>query len=110
MAKEFAKAFYNSKAWRECRKSYIAYRIAIDGGMCENCHNNLGYICHHIIELTPENINDPNIALNHSNLRYDCKHCHDEEDNHFVKRAQEIVGPVIFDPYGNPIGREEAKN
>ena len=63
MAKEFAKAFYNSKRWKDCRRAYIAKRIAIDGGMCETCHEVPGYIVHHKIELTPDNINDPDIAL-----------------------------------------------
>ena len=31
---------------------------------------------HHIIELTPENINDPSIALNPDNLISLCKSCH----------------------------------
>lgn len=35
MAREFAKKFYNSKAWRKCRTTYIEHRVAIDGGMCE---------------------------------------------------------------------------
>jgi len=50
MAKEWAKPFYNSKQWKQCRKSYIAHRISIDGGMCEHCHRELGYI-DHITEL-----------------------------------------------------------
>ena len=37
MAKEFARAFYNSKRWKDCRRAYIAKRISIDGGMCETC-------------------------------------------------------------------------
>ena len=35
MAREFAKKFYNSKAWRKCRATYIEHRVAVDGGMCE---------------------------------------------------------------------------
>ena len=34
---------------------------------------------HHIEELTPFNINDPNITLNFDNLEYVCKVCHDNE-------------------------------
>ena len=58
MAKEFARAFYNSKRWKDCRRAYIAKRISIDGGMCETCHEVPGYIVHHKIELTPDNISD----------------------------------------------------
>lgn len=80
MAKEFAKAFYNSKRWKKCREAYIAYRCAVDGGMCESCHEVPGYIVHHKIELNPENINDPDIALSFSNLKYDCHVCHQKEN------------------------------
>ncbi len=76
MAKDFAKAFYRSKAWLKCRASFIAQRLAIDGGMCQRCKDKLGYIVHHKEWLTPGNINDPDIALNHSNLEYVCHDCH----------------------------------
>lgn len=79
MAKDFAKAFYNSSKWKRCRNAYIAKRIAVDGGMCETCREAVGYIVHHVIELTPENINDPDISLNHFNLKYDCHICHQKE-------------------------------
>lgn len=106
MAKEFAKKFYNSKAWKECRKSYIANRVSIDGGLCETCKQNLGYIVHHKITLTPKNINKPNISLNHELLQYDCKPCHDEEhfeDMHGVEREPTRC---VFGPDGQPIPRE----
>lgn len=80
MAKEFAKGFYNSKRWQQCRDSYIAKRKSIDGGLCETCRERLGYIVHHRIELTPENINDPDIALSHGNFKYDCHICHNKEN------------------------------
>lgn len=63
MAKDFAKKFYMGKAWKKCRQSYIAERIRIDGGMCEECHKNLGYIIHHKVALTPQNIDNPDITL-----------------------------------------------
>lgn len=80
MAKEFARAFYNSKRWKDCRRAYIAKRISIDGGMCETCHEVPGYIVHHKTELTPDNINDPDIALGFNNLKYDCHICHQKEN------------------------------
>lgn len=101
MAKEFAKAFYNSKAWQKCRASYIAERVMIDGGLCETCHEKPGYIVHHRIPLTPENISTPEVSLNHCNLKYDCKECHDEEEAHaFVKRTKPLC---IFDQNGQPV-------
>lgn len=81
MAKEFAKKFYRSKEWINCRATYIDERIKNDGGMCEHCKKELGYIVHHVEEITPLNINDPNITLNHNNLEYVCKKCHDNEHN-----------------------------
>lgn len=82
IAKDWAKAFYKSAAWLKCRASYIANRVAIDGGLCEECGEQLGYIVHHTTLLTPENINDPEVALNHDLLKYDCKRCHDYEEAH----------------------------
>ena len=102
VAKEFAKSFYESKAWKRCRRSYIAGRMMIDGGTCEVCKENPGYILHHKIILTKENINDPNVSLNWSNLRWECKACHDAEEGHGVsnKRAGLLVA---FDAEGQPI-------
>lgn len=100
MAKEFAKAFYHSKQWRDCRAAYIAHRKSIDGGMCENCGQAPGYIVHHKEELTPDNINDPHISLGFWNLKYDCHICHNKEG-----KGEEIPGLVElqFDSEGNPI-------
>jgi hypothetical protein len=79
MAREFAKPFYNSAAWKRVRKSFIANRVSIDGGMCQMCHEELGYIVDHIVELTPENINDPNITLHWSNFQYLGLKCHNRK-------------------------------
>lgn len=76
MAKEFAKKFYDSKAWKDCRRSFISYRISIDGGMCQHCKDKLGFIVDHKEELTPDNINNPDITLNHNNFQYLCLECH----------------------------------
>lgn len=103
MAKEFAKGFYNSKAWERCRDSYIAQRVAIDGGLCETCHEAVGYIVHHKEPLTPQNINDPTIALNHELLEYDCKDCHDRKEGHGVGSKMEMV-VCVFDNEGNVTG------
>ncbi|MEC2597285.1 HNH endonuclease, partial [Bacillus cereus] len=34
MAKEYAKRFYKSTAWKKCRGAYIAATL---DGMCEHC-------------------------------------------------------------------------
>ena len=101
--KPFAKQFYASKAWKNCRKSYISQRMLIDGGLCEECHEEQGYILHHKILLTEQNINNPNISLNHSNLKYVCKKCHDQYEGHGVGTVVPL--DVLFDKDGMPIGR-----
>lgn len=101
MAKPWAKRFYNSDRWQACRNGYIQERIRIDGGMCEVCKEKLGYIVHHKILLTPENIRNPEVSLNWENLSYECKDCHDQHEGHGVKRS---ISPVcVFDSDGNPI-------
>ena len=79
MAKEWAKPFYNSGAWRKVRKSFIANRVSIDGGMCQHCKEVPGYIVDHIEELSPDNINNTKITLNWSNLQYLCLDCHNKK-------------------------------
>lgn len=100
MAKEFAQGFYKSKAWRQCRAAYIKRRRAVDGGLCETCHAMPGYIVHHKIELTPDNINNPSIALGLNNLKYDCLVCHNKENKY-----DEVAGLARyeFDAEGMPV-------
>lgn len=97
MAKPWATAFYSSKAWERCRYAYISERILADGGYCEICHDEPGYIVHHITELTPTNINDPNVSLNHSNLQFVCKKCHNQTHGVFCESEREY----FFDESGN---------
>lgn len=94
--KEFAKGFYDGTQWIACRDSYRAHRISIDGGMCELCHQRLGFIVHHKTELTPLNIHDPEIALSFSNLQYVCFECHNNIHGVGVNKSR-----VIFDADGN---------
>ena len=101
MAQDFSEAFYRGKAWKQCRASYISKRMMIDGGLCEQCHERQGYIVHHKIKLTPENIGDPDIALNHSRLAYVCKPCHDLEEGHGVRPKDYPL--LKFDERGDPI-------
>ena len=79
MAKPFAKKFYRSEAWIRVRNAYVARRTSIDGGLCERCgatSDNPGEELHHVIPLTPANINEFDIALNPKNLQWLCKDCH----------------------------------
>lgn len=103
MAKEWARAFYKSGPWLASRAGYIAERVRIDGGLCECCHQKLGYIVHHKILLTPHNINDPGVALSWDNFSYECKDCHDLHEGHGV--GGNAAPLVIFDAEGNAVGR-----
>jgi len=95
MAKDYAKQFYNSKAWLQCRAAYISKVF----GLCEKCRHD-GYIVHHKIEITPDNINDPYITLCHDNLQYLCLTCHNRVD-----AAKIIRDDVTFDSRGQLIYR-----
>jgi len=79
MAKDFAKDFYNSPAWKRVRKLYKRDML----GICERCNSNVDLKIHHKIYLTPQNINDPKITMSFSNLELLCINCHNKE--HFVK-------------------------
>lgn len=71
MAKEWAKSFYTSTAWRRVRKEALIR----DMFTCAICYGRAEEV-HHIKELTPLNISDPNIALNLNNLVSLCHNCH----------------------------------
>lgn len=95
--KEYAKEFYKGKKWKKCRSTYIKMRQSVDGGMCERCKRTLGYIVHHKVYITPDNINNPNITLNYNNLEYLCHDCHNKE--HMTTTEQRYR----FDSEGMPI-------
>lgn len=92
MAQDFAKAFYKSKEWLECRDGYIKSVF----GLCERC-GKPGYIVHHKIVLTPENINDPNVTLNWGYLEYLCLDCHNREHGN----GDVVREGLRFDERGN---------
>jgi 5-methylcytosine-specific restriction endonuclease McrA len=100
LAKEYAKKFYNSKAWQVCRQSFIAKRVTVDGAMCEHCGDVPGYIVDHIKEITPNNIDDPNVTLSHDNLQYLCLECHNVKTFSTGSSVRKDIG---FDEQGNVI-------
>lgn len=100
MAKEWAKGFYNSKDWQDVR----ILRIGMDRGLCRMC-GRPGNEVDHIIELTPDNINDPEISLNLDNLQTLCHRCHGIKTR--GDKGEQINGKIldeiIFDANGMPI-------
>lgn len=91
MAKPWAKAFYNSAAWRDTREAYMVSKH----GLCERC-GKPGLIVHHRKALRPQDMNDPARTLGWSNLELLCHHCHDIE--HMAKHNGARCG---FDDDGN---------
>ena len=95
MAQLFARAFYKSRAWRTVR----AQALRRDHYTCADCYGRAEEV-HHGIELTPENINDPSIALNIDLLTSLCHNCH-------TKRTKGDTGDVeagyCFDEKGQVI-------
>lgn len=92
--REFAKAFYESPAWRHTR----AYILKRDAGLCVHC-GEPGVIVHHKIELTPRNIDDPAIALGEDNLETVCRTCHAL----IHEGTPPLADGLVFDADGNII-------
>ena len=92
MALDYAKPFYNSKKWKKLRKYICESRHYT----CEEC-GDYGDQVHHIIEITPDNINDPSITLNEDNLQLLCEECHNAKR----KTEKDLVDGLKFDEFGN---------
>ena len=77
--KEYAAKFYKSKAWQACRNAYVHQAR----GLCEPClmagRVTPGEIVHHKIHLTPDNIHQPEVTMDFSNLELVCRECHAKE-------------------------------
>ena len=71
-------------------------------GLCERCLGKgryiPGYIVHHKILLTTQNINNPNITLNHEHLEYVCLDCHNKE--HHGSGVEVLREGLCFNEYG----------
>lgn len=93
--KDFAESFYKSRAWQRNRAAY-AKSVS---GLCEDCLDLgeivPGDIVHHMVELTPENINDPQIAMAWSNLRLCCR------DHHRLRHKSRGGRRYTVEPGGN---------
>ena len=74
--RDFAKGFYKSKAWKDCR---AAYAKSV-GGLCEVCLAEgryvAGEIVHHKTHINPDNISDVRVILDWNNLQLVCRDCH----------------------------------
>lgn len=93
------KRFYRSDRWNIVR----AIKIAAACGLCEKC-SKPGNEVHHKIHLTPQNINNPNIAINQDNLILLCNECHNKEHHRFGKFTE-----YLFDNEGNLVHSNNKK-
>lgn len=71
--------FYTTQTWRKCRASFLKEK----SGLCELCLSQ-GLIepavhVHHKKPITPDNLDNPEITLNHRNLMALCEEHHQEQ-------------------------------
>ena len=101
--KEFARRFYSSKAWKNTRAAYAKSKrnlceLCLDKGLYKPCE-----IVHHKVELTPENINNPDVTLNWANLQCLCREHHAEIHELYERKRRYKI-----DELGRVISRENA--
>ena len=74
----WAREFYLGKAWRACRRAYLAAKR----WQCERCSTPdnpvPAKVVHHRQYITQDNINDPSVTLSWDNLQALCQDCHNE--------------------------------
>ena len=93
-------SFYRSKNWLRTR-DYIANSRFYICEMCGKSTGKHGYIVHHKIALTEENVNDPKIAFGEDNLQFLCIECHNKLH---AEINAENKQKFIFDKDGNIVG------
>jgi predicted kinase len=89
--------FYCSKPWRD-----LSYRLKIEAkGRCSRCGEVIEdfsqLIGHHKIELTEDNVDDPNISLNPIHIEIICFNCHNKEHRRFGNKQH------VYIVYGSPL-------
>lgn len=93
MAREFARSFYSSKTWQDCRNEYAKTARYL----CEDCLRRgiykPGVEVHHIEELTPANIHRPEVTLSFGNLVLLCRECHKARHDTRMKDRRYVIGP-----------------
>lgn len=98
MAEAYARKFYASSEWIALRAALIQER----GLVCERCKKIIidtsKLIGHHIIPITPDNIDKPDIVLNKKNIILICFDCHNEEH----QRYGHTKSHAVYIVYGSP--------
>lgn len=98
MAKDWARAFYHSPAWKRCRRLFLGSKH----WLCERC-GGPAKVAHHKTYLTPDNIDDPKVTLSWSNLEALCEDCHNKEHHTTVTATRP---GFAFDEEGNLVQAE----
>lgn len=97
MAQSWARAFYMSKLWQQQRR----HALHRDMYSCRDCGGAAEEV-HHIVELTPANIEDYSVALGMDNLICLCFDCH--QKRHSSDGA--LPDGFVFDEQGNACPKE----
>lgn len=104
----FAHRFYHSRSWQDVR----AFVLDRAHGLCERCMERgeitPADVVHHKVPLSVENMDDPSISLDPSNLMALCDDCHTEVHRElgigaFGPKARAQEPRVAFDEEGNVI-------
>lgn len=97
MAQEWAMKLYKSREWRDLRQAIIQER----GLRCERCgrlvRDASELTADHIRELTPETVQDADVALNQDNVQLLCADCHNRKHQRFGHASR-----GVFIVYGSP--------
>ena len=99
MARDFSKAFYNSKQWQNTRE-YILKR---DRYICKHCGQSSDLEVHHIIRLNANNMGDANITVCEDNLITLCRDCHfkeHEREKINASKKDDVFEGYYFDEMG----------
>lgn len=95
--REFSRGFYHTAQWKAAREAAMQR----DSRLCVDCLKRGLYRpaeeVHHIVPLTPENINDPAITTGLDNLVSLCRECHKARHHPEPERYRvDEYGRVIF--------------
>lgn len=100
--------FYTSDEWRKFRQVVIAERVSKTDGVLYDEYSgkpilkSYEIILHHKIELTMQNVNDPEISLNPDNIMIVTPRSHNEIHNRFGGRLKSWQRKVYY-VWGAPL-------
>lgn len=95
--RSFAEHIYKGRKWQKVR-DFIWNR---DNGLCQDC-GELGDEVHHVIPLSPSNVDDPEIVYGEEHLVLLCRTCH-KKRHKLLEKKKVFKQRVVFDVNGDPI-------